>query len=155
MPPLPKGRGFFAQLPWRGIQFFSRIKGGNFMRTITKTAYNRYQAQINEAKILKMNELVETLEKKVSEQKVREDDQFYVYSAEQLEQDVKTALWDVAIRVQDYYNKVGDINSIQMLIADHAEEIIDGIRKIARAKTGYYEVPVPGEETVIEVSEND
>ena len=74
---------------------------------------------------------------------------------EQLERDVKNAFWDAVVRIQDYYNKVGDLATIDIVIDAGAEELIESVRGLLKVKGGAYEPPVPGEEKELEVYEDD
>lgn len=130
------------------------------MRTVTKTFLKRLEAQRDEAKLLKLDRVVDHLTGQIDRraEAVREDDDFYRYSYEDLQKDVEWNLWSAALRIQDFYGKVANAADVQEVIEACAEDIIQAVRTRTGKMVGAYEDTVPGERREvedIEIAEDD
>lgn len=130
------------------------------MRTVTKTFLKRVEAQRDEAKLLKLDKVAGNLDHQVEKyaDNTRQDDEFYRYSHEDMQQDVERALWSAAMRVQDFYGKVANATEVQELIELFASDLIDSVRHKTGKIVGAYEETVPGERREvedIEITEDD
>lgn len=128
------------------------------MRTITKNMFNRLNLQKNEAKTLKLNAVEASLDHQLSKIATRNDDDFYVYAAADMEKDVQNAVWDAIIRVADYFGVPCDALNLQKIAEDVSTELIKDVRSSVGIVDGVgaYEPVVPGEErtvTTLEVSD--
>jgi hypothetical protein len=129
-----------------------------YMRTVSKNHLRRLVAQKTEADTLKLTKTATALNGQINKLAARDDNDFYSYSFDEMQQNVEDALWDAAIRAQDYYGATVDASDIQKIIEDYAERLIEDVRIKTGAVIGAYEPTVPGEvkaHTTIEVSEEN
>lgn len=120
------------------------------MRTISKTLQKRLIAQADEANFQGLEKISDHLQKIASIQAVRSDNEEYVYSAEDLKNDVERLLWGCVVRTQDYFDKTADAKNIGSIITSLAEEIITSVRiDIGGDVIGPHEPFVPGEQRMI------
>lgn len=121
--------------------------------------YDRLSAQCEEAKVLKLNKVASSVTRVLvkNAESVRESDAGYSYTAQELEDDVNDALWNVAVRAMDYFGITIDSEFVQSSIEKLGSELIEEIRVQAGIVDGVgkYESLVPGEipQQTIEVSE--
>ena len=103
------------------------------MRTITKSAAARFKAQKDEARLIKEEKIAKNLDnvlnKYASHQ--RDDDEFYVYSQDQLKEDIESNLWDSAIRASDFYGTTLDAKETQKAIDKVADILLNEFRVIS------------------------
>jgi len=125
------------------------------MRTITKSNLKRLIAQRDEAKLLGFDKVASNLTEQIGTSNTRDDADAYQYDYSDLKKEVQSSLWDAAVRAQDFYGKFADARGIQDLIEKQAEDFINSIKHETGSVVGAYESPVPGEEEVIEVRENE
>ncbi len=130
------------------------------MRTIKKTFAARLEAQASEADLQGMNKLASHLRSTVKSAPKRENDGSYIYSSEDLAQDVEGKLWDAIIRTADFFDCNVDAGVVQNVVETYSKHLIDEIRLHGGVKHGIgaYEPAVPGEtvkRAMIEVSEDD
>lgn len=132
------------------------------MRTITKSAALRFEAQKEEAKLLNEEKIATSIEKSLEKyaNAQRNDEDFYVYSQDQLKTDVNQALWDAAIRASDFYGTALDAKKIQESIDKVADIFLDEMRVVSGNLDGVgaYEKLVPGENrtyTALEVDDTE
>lgn len=132
------------------------------MRTITKTMLNRLQAQAEEAKMLGLTKIASSLSEQVEKHSdhVRDTEELYVYSGEQMREDVEKALWTAIVRVADFYGANFDAEKAQVSVDKIASDLVDEVRINVGATDGVgaYEASVPGEvreRVVIDLVENN
>ena len=126
------------------------------MKTITEANMKRLIVQRDEAKTVGLEKIASQLSAQIGTVGVRADSEDYVYSKEELHNEVQNSLWDVAIRTQDFYGKFADARVVQDIIEKQAEDFIQNIRVSVGAEVGAYEPTLPGEvKPVIEVTEDD
>jgi hypothetical protein len=122
------------------------------MRTVTESLKKRFVAQAKEAKIQGFTKVAEQLLQEAETCEVRPNEESYLYTSDQLQNDVEKLLWTAATRTQDYFGKTADARDINDIIEQHASDIIDEIRnKIGGDILGKYEPSVPGEGEDIDV----
>jgi hypothetical protein len=113
-------------------------------RTISKTLKRRLEAQAEEANFLGFQKHASHVFDNIPE--TRDDEEEYIYTAAELQEDVENMLWKIAIRVQDYYGKSADMKQVGYVVDSTAEELIESIRRSTGAPiVGPYEPLVPGE----------
>jgi len=126
-------------------------------RTISNILKKRLQIQSSEAKTLGLVKVSERVDNLVNKTGERDPEQFYTYSHEELQEDVESLILEATLRVQDFYNKTGDIGKISEGIESIAGDLIDMVRNnIGGSVVGAYEPSIPGEireHTTIEVSD--
>ena len=128
------------------------------MRTFTDTFVKRIDAQLEEAKLLKLDKVAENLDYQVQHMEPRKDDEFYKYSHDEPQQDVEKALWSAAMRVQDFYGKLANAADVQQLVEACADDLIEAVRVRTGKLVGAYEETIPGERREvedIEITEDD
>ena len=129
------------------------------MRTISKNILLRLTAQANEADLYNdiktADNLTKQIEKYATEDKVRDDDDKYKYSKEELAEDLEKTFWEAAIRIFDYYEATPDAKEIQEIIESQVNHFLGTIENMIPKDIGEHEPEVPGEEKsdVHEVSE--
>jgi hypothetical protein len=126
------------------------------MRTISKNLKKRLIAQADEANFQGMEKVAAKLSIMANSTPTRNDFEEYVYSHNELQNDVENLLWSAAIRTQDYFGKTASAEGIGELIESLAEELISGIRKkVGGSAVGPYEPLVPGEQRmIVEIDED-
>ena len=126
------------------------------MRTISKGHKKRLMAQSDEANFRGLEKIAATLVHQAIHNPVRDDLDEYVYSHQNLQQDVENLLWSAVIRTEDYYGKTADAREIGDMIEVLAEDLITSIRtKIGGDVIGPHEPLVPGEQRlIVEIDED-
>jgi uncharacterized membrane-anchored protein YjiN (DUF445 family) len=120
------------------------------MRTITESLKKRLIAQYEESVFQGFDKTASQLKVQAQETPVRGDFEDYVYSKQDLINDVEKLLWSAAVRTQDYFGKTADAHVIEQLIEACAEDLITTIKtKIGGDIVGPYEPIVPGEERFV------
>lgn len=127
------------------------------MRSINTSMLKRLIAQRDEAKLQGLHKIAERLTDQIAENPVRDDiyDDEYFYEYRELREDVEKGLWDISIRVQDFFGGAVDSVDLSCIIECAAKDIIESIRSAGNFKTGKYEQPVPGQELSYEISEDE
>ena len=131
------------------------------MRTITKTQLERLLAQKSEAETLGLTKLASNIQHQIDKNVVfRENNDFYSYASDEMQQDVEKLLWDAVIRVADFYGANIDADKAQQSVEKIASDLIDEIRINTGVLDGVgaYEPNVPGENrehVAIELEEQD
>jgi len=116
------------------------------MRTISQLHFSKIASIAEEADIQGKSELAELLTNQIEKNPVRANHEGYTYTHDSFDKDVKTALWDIIIRAQDYHDTVIDSLNAEKLVEIYAKEIVGDIRKIANLKpVGKFEPKIPGE----------
>lgn len=130
-------------------------------RSISENHLNRLEAQLEEAKLLKLTKIAESLESQIDSNKdnVRHTDH-YIYTDGDLKNDVNNNLWAAAMRMMDYLGEVPDARNIQKIIDKYASELFNEVCVASNVSDGVgaYDTNVPGEArdfTSLEVNEND
>ena len=128
------------------------------MRTITEKFAKRLLAQAKEAKLQGLTKVADHVSVMVEAHDIRADDASYVYSGDDVQNDVENALWVGAVRAADFFDCSVDAKSMQQVIAKFAEQLIDEVRMNAGIShgVGAYEPSTPGEtfeRVTIEVDE--
>ena len=121
------------------------------MQTIDKNLWNRLCAQAQEAKEQGLTKIATNLENQLTEignnGKIRDEKTKFSYSNESFEHDVHQALWSIAIRAADFYQKSFDSKKIQTIIEKTATDLISDLRiEISPDGVGANEPSIPGEE---------
>lgn len=120
-------------------------------KTINRTLYNRLEAQNKEAKLLKLNKLASNLENQLVKYNdcVRSDNENYVYSSEEVKEDIYDAIWDAVIRVADYLDYNIDAVKVQGTVERVTDSLLSQMCAYAGMRDGIgpHEKPVPGEIT--------
>jgi len=129
------------------------------MRTITERLSDRLKIQAQEADLIGFKKMAGQLNR-LAKATTRTDDSSYVYSELDLQNDVESPLWDVILRIADYYNCSIDAEKVQENIEKVAEDLIKMVSVQAGIKhgVGAFEPSVLGEVTervLIEVNDND
>lgn len=121
---------------------------------ISKTMYNRLNAQAEEAKHLKLTKTASNLDYILSEADVRDDDVLYSYSKENLEKNIQRLLWKIAMNTFDYFDKAPDADQVQVLINTYAGQLFNDLRVLTGSDDGVgkFEPIIPGED--IEISDD-
>ena len=120
------------------------------MRTISNTLRKRLLAEAQEADFHGLEKVAGQLAYIANNNPVRPDDDEYIYSRADLQDDVEKLLWSGAIRVQDYFGKTGNSDEIEGLIESFAQDLIISVRtKIGGDVIGPHEPLVPGERRMI------
>ena len=122
-------------------------------RTINNRMMVRLAAQANEADLHGnynvANHLTNVLLKYAENEKIRnekEEDE-YEYSKEELSEDIKDGLWDIATRFFDYYDSLPDARDIEDFVDSFSKDFIRGLDNIVPGeKIGKYEPETPGEQ---------
>ena len=127
------------------------------MRTISKNLKRRLLAQSEEANFRGLEKVAIKLNTQVNNTPLRQDFDEYIYSRNDLNNDVEDLLWKAAIRVQDYFGKTAEASMIGDMIDVMATDLISSIRlKIGGDVIGKYEPIVPGERRLtVEIDEDD
>lgn len=117
------------------------------MRTITETLHKRLVAQSEEAKIQGLTKTASHIDEKIATTKVRKNESIYVYSNEDFQKDVESALWDAVLRVADFHNTTFDANEVQNIIDKYSQELVSDLRVLANVEhgVGAFEPTIPGE----------
>ena len=115
------------------------------MKTVTTTHFKRLIAQAEEARLLGLTKIAESIDSLVVD--TRDDKGIHIYASKELEKDVNDALWDAAVRVSDYLGASPDAKAIQAEIDRYAADFIRTMCVLANVKDGVgaYEPTVPGE----------
>ena len=120
------------------------------MRTISKTLKKRLLAQAEEANFHGLEKVAIKLSNQANINPIRHDFEDYVYSHNELQNDVENLLWSAAVRTQDYYGKTANAEEIGKFIEAFADDLISSIRtKIGGDVIGPHEPLVPGEQRII------
>lgn len=126
------------------------------MRTISKNLKQRLLAQADELVFRGLEKTAAKLSNQINITPIRQDSEEYIYSRNNLYNDVEDLLWTAAVRTQDYYGKTADAADIAGLIEATADELISSIRtKIGGTVIGPNEPLVPGEQRMIVEIEED
>ena len=129
-------------------------------RSISEGHLLRLQAQLEEAKVLKLD-VTKPLETEVAAQSiVRKDNDFYLYTEAELKNDLRGLLWAAATRVSDYLGVVPDVRDIDAAVDAHAEALFKELSVAANVPDGVgaYEPTVPGEHrqsVILEVTDDE
>jgi hypothetical protein len=126
------------------------------MRTISKNLKRRLLAQAEEANFQGLEKVAIKLSHQANNNPTRHDFEEYVYSHNELQNDVENLLWSAAVRTQDYYGKTASAEEVGKLIEAFADELISSIRtKIGGDVIGPHEPLVPGEQRmIVEIDED-
>lgn len=119
---------------------------------LNKIAYNKLVLQAQEAKELGLNELADVVLNSIGPTP-RDEKEAYVYSSEQLQDDMNKFLWKMAISTAEYHDlKSLDIQKIDEVIKWAAKQVLadlescmDGGDGISRTGIGPLEPKLPGE----------
>jgi hypothetical protein len=127
------------------------------MRTISKNLKLRLLAQAEEANFHGLEKVAMKLNDQINSTPIRQDTDEYIYSRNELYNDVEDLLWKAAIRTQDYLGKNADAGIIGEIIESFADELITSIRiKVGGDVVGAYEPLVPGEQRmIVEIDEDE
>lgn len=130
------------------------------MRSFNKKLAARLEAQAQEAQVQGLEKVSNHLSSLLKNSKVREDDDFYVYAAEDLQQDVESHLWQSVARALDYYDCSLNAAEMQPIVQKLAAALVEEVRVTANIShgVGAYEPNVPGEKlerVALEISEDD
>lgn len=128
--------------------------------TIAEHVRNRLVAQAEEAEVQGLTKVAEHLTNQIEKSGVRPTESFYSYAEYELENDVKAALWDAAIRVIDFHDRPFNAIDIYEEVNSIAKELITNLRvKIGAIDgVGAFEPDLLGEEkghVSIELLENE
>lgn len=128
-------------------------------RGINENHLDRLEAQLEEAKLLKLTKVAESLQDQIDKNKdnIRVSAN-YVYTDGDLRKDINDNLWTAATCISDYLGAVPDARNVQKIIDKLASELFDEVCVAANVPDGVgaYDANVPGEArdfTSIEVSE--
>jgi hypothetical protein len=126
------------------------------MRTISKNLKRRLLAQAEEANFQGLEKVAIKLSYQANNNPTRHDLEEYVYSHNELQNDVENLLWSAVVRTQDYYGKTANAKEVGKLIEVFAYELISSIRtKIGGDVIGPHEPLVPGEQRmIVEIDED-
>lgn len=131
-------------------------------RSISENHLNRLEAQLEEAKLLKLTKVAESLKAQIDKASVRasSSDENYIYTDGDLKRDINNNLWSAAMCIMDYLGNVPDARNVQKIIDKCASELFDDFCVAANVPDGVgaYDVNVPGEArdyTAIEVTADD
>ena len=121
------------------------------MRTISNKLVLRLLGTANEADIRQKAKLADgltkQLEKHAGHNLVRGDDSEYKYSREELLADINNSVWDILIRVSDFYDTLPDGPEIEEVIEDMSNNILDSFESLFPNKNiGAFEPAVHGED---------
>jgi len=120
------------------------------MRTIKKSLLELLELQAAEADYQGLESIGSTLTTQIvkNAESVREDDEFYVYSSEDYQKDVREELWNIIVRTADFFNKSFDAKDLSPLIEKYALLLEEDLRaKFGRDDgVGDYEPNVPGQD---------
>lgn len=120
------------------------------MRTINKSLLELLELQAAEADYQGLESIGSTLTSQIvkNAENIREDDEFYVYSSEEYENDVREQLWNITIRTADFFNQNFDAKNLAPLIEKYAQLLQEDLRaKFGREDgVGAYEPNVPGQD---------
>ena len=129
------------------------------MRTISKKTLLRLEAQANEADICGANHIADQIthqiEKYATADAVRDTEDNYEYSKEEMVEDIKKSLWEAATRIFDYYDETPDAREIQDLIDFEADHFVSYFDNLVHKNIGPYEKEVPGQEEDEEIEASD
>lgn len=133
---------------------------GEIMRTISEIYRDRLVAEADEADAIGLTKIAENLTRQIESNQVRSKNSSYTYSAEEFEQDIQDALWNVVVRTADFHGAFVDATKAQDLVDHFSREIISNIRSVAKISSvvGGHEPKLPGEKQtsdVLEVGEDD
>lgn len=130
------------------------------MRTISKTQFNRYMLEAEEAELLNKETIASNLTKQLVKRAdaLRDDDDSYLYDSESFESDVQESIWDIIVRVGDFFGTQIPAEKANEIASFYAEKIVDDIKKEAgiNAHVGLHEPSLPGEHretTTLEIEE--
>jgi hypothetical protein len=122
------------------------------MRTVSEKYLNRIKLQADEAELLGLKKIAKVLKDQTDTLSVREDDEDYKYSKEELEEDVSKCIWDAVSRIQDYFDDVLDARVTEELVNSCTSNLIEEISsKVSPDGVGKYECEVPGEAKQLEL----
>jgi hypothetical protein len=126
------------------------------MRTISNNLKKRLLAQSEEANFHGLDKVAAKISYQIRNTPTRDDFEEYVYSHNDLQNDVENFLWSAAIRTQDYYGKTANAEHISKLVEEFAGDLISSIRtNIGGAVIGPHEPFVPGERRmIVEIDED-
>ena len=121
------------------------------MRTISNRLVLRLLGQANEADIRQNHKLAECLtkqlEKHAHQDLVRGDDADYKYSRENLLEDINNSIWDILIRVSDFYDILPDREDIEEVVQDVSNDVLNTFESLfPNNNIGAHEPPVHGED---------
>lgn len=116
------------------------------MRTITEKLALRLKAQAKEAKLIGLTKIASHLDR-VAGNKTRSVEDSYTYASQDLQQDIEGPLWDVIVRIADYYDCSVSPELMQKEIQKISEDLIKVVSREGGIKhgVGAYEPTVPGE----------
>lgn len=120
------------------------------MRTIKKSLLELLELQAAEADFQGLESVGSSLTTQIvkNAEFVRDDEEFYVYSGQDYQNDVREQLWNVVIRTADFFNQNFDAKDITPLIEKYASLLEQDLRaKFGRDNgVGSYEPTVPGQD---------
>jgi hypothetical protein len=127
------------------------------MRTISQNLKLRLLAQAEEADFNGLEKIAMKLNNQIGSATIRQDTDEYIYSKNDLRNDVEDLLWKAAVRAQDYFGKTADAGAVGEIIEVLADDLINSVRnKISGVSViGPYEPLVPGEQRLIVEIEED
>jgi len=119
-------------------------------RTISKRVFLRLTAQADEADIYGHTDIASNLTSQILKyaDDVRDEteNEDYVYSKDDMMEEIKDNLWDCASRMFDYYDEIPDARDIQSIIDFEAESFISYIESLVNKDVGPFEPATAGEE---------
>lgn len=120
------------------------------MRNITQNLFNRLHGQASEADLQGMTKLAEHLTAQLEKTSIREDEEFYIYAADEFAKDVEQEMWDAVMRVADFHNLALDAEKAEAIVEKFASKLIREVELTFGAETGVgaFEPTLPGEKKV-------
>lgn len=118
-------------------------------KSITKKMLMRMSAQADEADLHGHHGIAAHLTGQIVKyaSDVRDNDEDYEYSKEDMIEDMKVHLWDASVRFFDYHDTIPDGRDIESLIDDLCIDFAEQLGNLVPgSKIGKFEPKIPGED---------
>lgn len=127
------------------------------MSTISKELLKRYSAQAEEANLQGFWKVSSSLKEAVSSEKTRDSNESFIYSENQLKEDIKKNLWKNIVRASDYYQVCPDALKVEAFIESFSEQFLEDFCSFTNCPSvGPFEPTLPGEQNlkvILEIEE--